>query len=436
MTPGGARGHGLRVHDGLVSTHLALALAALAATMACAVLRPRGIPEAAVAVAGAALVVVTGGLGPSAALDEARDLGPTLAFLAAILVMGAMAERDGLFRAAGGLLARRAGRSPTRLLGLVVVVASLVTAVLSLDATVVLLTPVVVATTAALAMAPRPHTHACVHLANSASLLLPVSNLSNLLALRASGLSFPRFAALMALPWMAAIAVEWVGLRRLFARDLAAPAGDAPAGDGARAPVPRFALLVIALTLAGFLVEGPLGIDPAVVAAAGALALAVPALRRGRARPTDVVRAAAPSLLLFVLGLGIVVRAAGAAGLDDAVAAVVPSGDSLAALVGIAAAAALLANLVNNLPAILILLPALAGQGPGPVLAALIGVNVGANLTYVGSLATLLWRRVLDGGPGGATDLAVFTRLGVATVLPGVLLATLALWASLRLWGP
>ncbi len=285
MTPGGARGHGLRVHDGLVSTHLALALAALAATMACAVLRPRGIPEAAVAVAGAALVVVTGGLGPSAALDEARELGPTLAFLAAILVMGAMAERDGLFRAAGGLLARRAGRSPTRLLGLVVVVASLVTAVLSLDATVVLLTPVVVATTAALAVAPRPHTHACVHLANSASLLLPVSNLSNLLALRASGLSFPRFAALMALPWMAAIAVEWVGLRRLFARDLAAPAVDAHAGDGARAPVPRFALLVIALTLAGFLVEGPLGIDPAVVAAAGALALAVPALRRGRARP-------------------------------------------------------------------------------------------------------------------------------------------------------
>ena len=83
---------------------------------------------------------------------------------------------------------------------LVFAVASAVTAVLSLDATVVLLTPVVFATAARLRTSPRPHVYACSHLANSASLLLPVSNLTNLLAFHASGLSFTRFAALMALP--------------------------------------------------------------------------------------------------------------------------------------------------------------------------------------------------------------------------------------------
>lgn len=60
-----------------------------------------------------------------------------------------------------------------------------------------------------------------------------------------------------------------------------------------------------------------------------------------------------------------------------------------------AAIAALLANLINNLPAVLALLPVAAPAGPGPVLAVLIGVNIGPNLTYVGSLATLLWRRIL-----------------------------------------
>ena len=61
--------------------------------------------------------------------------------------------------------------------------------------------------------------------------------------------------------------------------------------------------------------------------------------------------------------------------------------------------AAVLANLINNLPATLVLLAALgASPAAGAVLAILIGVNVGPNLTYTGSLATLLWRRVLHAG--------------------------------------
>ena len=122
-------------------------------------------------------------------------------------------RRDGLFDAIGALLAVRARGEPRRLLALVFLVASAVTAVLSLDATIVLLTPVVFATAARLRVSPRPHVYACAHLANSASLLLPVSNLTNLLAFHASGLSFVHFAALMLLPTLAVIGVEWVAFR-------------------------------------------------------------------------------------------------------------------------------------------------------------------------------------------------------------------------------
>jgi hypothetical protein len=81
----------------------------------------------------------------------------------------------------------------------------------------------------------------------------------------------------------------------------------------------------------------------------------------------------------------------------------------------IASLSAALANLVNNLPASLVILPLVAAAGPGPVLAMLIGVGVGPNLTSVGSLATLLWRRIVHAHEQ-TVDVRDFVRLGVLTV--------------------
>ena len=100
--------------------------------------------------------------------------------------------------------------------------------------------------------------------------------------------------------------------------------------------------------------------------------------------------------------------------------------DAVAAL-GATFLAALLANLLNNVPALLLLLPAAAAAGPATVLAVLIGVNAGPNLTYTGSLATLLWRRVLREREA-EPPLGEFLRLGALTVPPIVVSCTFALW--------
>jgi len=113
---------------------------------------------------------------------------------------------------------------------------------------------------------------------------------------------------------------------------------------------------------------------------------------------------------------------------------VLPHGASLPALLAVAAVAAVLASVVNNLPAILALLPIVAVGGPGPVLAALIGVNLGPNLTYAGSLATLLWRRILRAHDADV-DLGDFTRLGLLTVPVSLIVATVVLWAMLQATG-
>ena len=135
---------------------------------------------------------------------------------------------------------------------LVFVAASVTTAVLSLDATVVLLTPVILTTVRRLGVRGAPHVYATAHLSNSASLLLPVSNLTNLLAFHASGLTFLGFAGLMTAPWLVCIAVEYVVFRLFFRTDLAVrdPDDAAPPVERAEVQVP-------------VVVADPAGADPA-----------------------------------------------------------------------------------------------------------------------------------------------------------------------------
>ena len=403
----------------------------LVATLGWAIVRPWGLPEAVVAVPAAALLLLLGALSLSQAGAEAKSLAPTIGFLAAVLVLANLCDRYGLFEAAGTWMATGSRGRPVTLLALVFVAASVVTAVLGLDATVLLLTPVVLTTVARLRLRAKPHAYACTHLANSASLLLPVSNLTNLLAFRASGLSFARFGAIMALPWLAAIAVEWIVLRQFFATDLVGR-GETEVATPLRIPV--FASAVVALTFVGFFVASVLHVNPAFAALGGAVTLAVPALVHRRAKVRDIGLALDVPFLAFVLALGLVVKAVSLHGLSSLVVHLVPNGTSLGSLLLVAGIAAVLANVINNLPAVLLLLPAAAAAGPGVVLAVLIGVNAGPNLTYVGSLATLLWRRVLR-KRGEELPASEFLRLGVVTVPPVLLASILALWVSLRLVG-
>jgi arsenical pump membrane protein len=313
-------------------------------------------------------------------------------FLVAILVVSECCRSAGVFRAVGARLGRLGGRE--RLLALVFVLAVVVTVVLSLDATVVLLTPVVLAATRTRFVAAEL---ACVRLANSASLLVPVANLTNLLALDRLDLTFGRFAVLMAPSWLAVLAVEYVALRVGARNDLAVP--EPPTHDGL--PVlPAFPVVVVTGMLAGFVLTSPLGLAPVWVAAAAAVLLTGDAICRSEgasrlATGRRLLQSTHLGFAVFVLCLGVVVAGLGAGWFGDRVADLVPHRGGLIGLLLVAALGAGLANVVNNLPATLLLVPLVAPLGVTALLALLIGVNVGSSLTWTGSLANLLWRRAL-----------------------------------------
>ena len=408
-----------------MSLLLLLGLVLVGCCLAAAVVRPFGLPEAVIAVPCAGIALLTGATRWPVARHSLHELAPTVAFLAAILAFGHLCAVDGVFDYLGGRTAQLSRGNPARLLQLVVVLAAAVTATLTLDATVVLVTPVVLATAGRLGIPNRPHSYACAHLANSGSLLLPVSNLTNLLAFAACGLSFTKFAVAMALPWLLAGTLDWLSLRLAFRADLRLPSAPPPPAP----EPPRYALLVLALTVAGFVLTTAVGLAPAWAALAGCLALGVRQLAQARITPMRMVAAAAPGFCAFVLGLGVLVAGLLDRGAATLLRALIPSGTGLLALLGLALLAGLLANLVNNLPTTLALVPLVSGA-PLAVLAVLVGVNLGPNASYPGSLATLLWRRNLP--PADRPRAVEFHRLGLLATPVLICAVTVLLWLVAR----
>ncbi len=340
----------------------------------------------AVALGGGLLAVMLGGVRPDAAAGVLARAAPILLFLVAVTVLAELSDVAGVFQAAGGI-AVRAGQGRTlQLFLLVIALATVTTVFLSLDTTAVLLTPVVLAMCANLDLDPVPFAMATVWLANTTSLLLPVSNLTNLLAVSRLHLSSVAFAERMWLPTLATLCASVAALLVIHRRRLGGRYATRPAAFASD----RLLLVICSTACAGFaaLVLG--GVNVTVAASAGAVVAGAAALVR---RPAALRWSLVPwRLVALVVGLFLLVAAGQQHGLDSLLARVSgTAGDSLVEQLRVSAVAAAAANGVNNLPAYLALEPVSQSSAPG-LFAVLIGVNAGPLVLPWGSLATLLWR--------------------------------------------
>lgn len=412
-----------------------LVLGIVVATLALILLHPRGLSEAWAAAGGAAAMALVGGIGLGDVRSVLAETANVLLFLLGMMVLTDLAERAGVFAWLAEGAARLARGSGLLLFANVFLLGALVTAFLSLDVTVITLTPIVFALTGRRKLDPLPFVFACTFVANTASLVFPISNLTNLLVYSQLNLGFFAFAGRMWLPDLVAVAAN-AGIflllfRRRLPRRFGAPAGAMPAPDWWF----RTAAAVLGATLVGLLALGLVGRPLAWAALAGAGALLVVGLASGRARARRVVREVSWSLFVFVVGMFLVVR-----GLERAwIARLVlrlPHGAGPALVLSVVGNA-LGSNVVNNVPMTLLSLTVMrhAAVGPGPgrealAYGTLLGANIGPTLTTYGSLATMLWLGIVR-KRGLAVTTGLYLRVAAVTMPVVLLAATLALWLTL-----
>lgn len=414
------------------------ASAIVAITIALIIIQPRGLNEAWAATGGALAMLLCGFASLGDLARVTREVSDVLLFLVGMMTLTAAVERSGLFDLLALRTARAARGSGILLFLGIFGLGFAITALLSLDVTVLVLTPIVYALTARLRIAPLPYLFVCALIANVGSLLLPISNLTNLLAYGLLGLSFAHFARLLALPQLAALVATIGLLYLLFRRQIPRrfdPTDLPERPEGAEPGFLRLAALVLMVVLAALLIVGTLGRPIALPALLGGAIMGAIAVRRGAATVRTLAGDVSWSLLPFVIGMFTIIRGAERIWLDRLGGGVNLSTGGLPDLLRIGFVAASGANLINNIPMIGALIGLLGNAAPPAreplALAALLGVNLGSIVTPFGSLATLLWLAIIRRKGVQLSSLG-YMRVSIVIAPPTLLSATLALWLVLR----
>lgn len=383
-----------------------LTILLLGGGVAGALARPGNAPAWLVPLVAVVVALAAGAITPVQALHSLRPLAGALGFLLAAVPLAVLLDGLGFFESLSRLLAR--GRSTV---GGLWILAALVTTALNLDASVVLLTPLYVRLARRLHLSPLDLAFQPVLLALLASSALPVSNLTNLIAVGYTHVGPAAFLAHLGPPSLAATAVGYWRYRRAVAP-----------GSPGRSDCPQVELRplvlgggVMVVVLAGFVAGPYLGVAAWEVAVGADLALVVICRQLPwRALPWGTALVAAA---LAVLAVGVT---------SHLPVGRLVAGSGVLALARTTGLAALAANLVNNLPALLVAAPALPAHASCQLWSVLVGVNMGPVVLATGALASLLWMDAL-----GRLDVEVgaadFARVGAKVGLPALLAATVVL---------
>jgi arsenical pump membrane protein len=366
-----------------------------AISIACMLLRPRGVKEAYWAGGGALLLVATRLLSLHQAGQAIYKGIDVYLFLTGMMILAEIAREEGVFDWVADFATRHARGSPERLFLLIYLSGTMVTALLSNDATAVVLTPAVLTVVRKAKIEPKPHLLACAFIANAASFILPISNPANLVIFAKHMPPLGPWLKAFALPSLASVFITFLVLRWMLRSELQ---GEIQYPSVPVSLTTEGKLALSGLVFAGMALIGSsaIGLDLGAPTCGAALIALLLVTGRDRGVPVRVAKGVSWSVLPLVAGLFVMVQTLENVGV---LRLVIRSLQSLARAPGIlpnlavSFSVASLSNLMNNLPVGLISGAALhvAGPSTGLANAVLIGVDLGPNLSVAGSLATILW---------------------------------------------
>jgi Na+/H+ antiporter NhaD/arsenite permease-like protein len=369
---------------------------------------------------GAVAMVTIGGLALSDAYG-AIDMN-VIVFLLGVLLLTAYLELGGFFEWIAARIVRYA-HAPASLLAVVVAVSGLLSAFFVNDTICLVLPPLLLAVVRPLGLRPLPYMLGIALGSNVGSAMTPTGNPQNMLIGVASGISFSRFVATLALPSLGGLVIVFAVIAFVYRRDLAAAPRRLTASQGTEpehafdGPLVARALVLFALALVGWLAGLSL---PLVAISAAAVLIAV--ARRDPARAFANVEW---ELLLFFGALFVVMRGVRDVPLvQDLTSAsgVSLSGARLHDATVVSAAMLALSNLVSNVPAVILWLPVVPRTAHPTFVWLVMAMSstFAGNLTLLGSMANLIVAE-RAGARGARVGFVDYLKVGVPTTILTVL---------------
>jgi len=405
-------------------------------TIAGIIFRPRRQSEAVIACIGAAAMVLTGvltfGDAASAVLRNLNVLG----FFLGLMVVTAIAEEAGVVESITRRAAKLSRGDGRRLLLIVFGVGIIITSLLSNDATALILTPVVYVLVSRLKLDPLPYVFACAFIANAASMLLPVANPVNLLAVDAFDLRLGDYLAHLLLPTIIVVSVTIGLFFFIFRREIRTSFDPATLATNGPRPFMRPAVVVLAVIVAGYALFSMNGWPLSIPVLFGALFLLIIGSTAKRIDWRKLSRSISWPILPFIAALTVLVEGLENSGVTDRLGELFSSllgrgelAASLATSLGTAAGA----NVINNWPAMMVSVTTLSGvpdavtANPGLPYQAILGAGLGPNIAVLGSLSTMIWL-VLLRRRGLAVSSLSYLKLGLVITPAALLIGSLALY--------
>ena len=400
--------------------------------------RPKPFNEATAAALGAVIMLALGIVSPSQAWEVLQGNANVLLFFLGLMIISSVADQAGFFEWCAFKAVKLAHGKGPALLIIIFGLGALITAFFSNDATALILTPIVFSLVTRLKLNPLPYCFACAFIANTASMLLPVSNPVNLLAVSRFGLTLGEYFKFLLLPSVLVIALN-IGLFVLiFRKSISASAQDGQPQTPVK--VDRFFLGVsigLGLTAAGYVATSFFGLPLSYPALGGAVVLLACGCGFRRLNFRKLSSGISWNIFLFIFALALLVKGLDSAGVTLALARGLESLAShgpLEALFSVTLGTAIGSNLINNWSMMMVSvssLGSLAAQGTGfhqaLVYGSIMGADLGPNIAVLGSLSSMLWlvllrQRGLDIHP------LQYLKLGLIVTPPLLILGVLALY--------
>jgi Na+/H+ antiporter NhaD/arsenite permease-like protein len=359
--------------------------------------------------------------------------------LAGMMVLAGGLSKTGFFEYVSGYAIHFSRGQPFRLLITLSILTAILAAVLDNVTTVVLLTPVTLSIARTLKVSPVPYLISQIFASNIGGTATLIGDPPNILIGSAAGLDFGDFLVNLA-PVVVLIMVAFVGIMwQTFGQRMEDDANRLdilatvdPAAAIKDRPLMIRALIVLVLTLVGFLFHSVLGLEAATIALLGATVLMIV----GPLDPHEALRDIEWNTLFFFVGLFMLIEAVVHVGIIGGIAdalADAAGGNLTIATMGILWFSALASAIVDNIPytatAIPIVERLIDGGLDGAVLwwALALGACLGGNLTIVGASANIVVANLAarDGHP---ITFVQFFRYGLGVVVASLLISTAYLW--------